>query len=225
MKRTLVQRAASSALGAAECRLDRARTVRRRHHPECTTALHRKFMRRGDAKSLTRSAALAAMLFLGSAQVHAVDGCKVLLCRAGNWSNISQCRPDVEEAFRQVARGRGWPTCDEGATANVANNQWSSQATCLAMYSRLDETGAWAGCTYSGMISVKNCTLSGPLTAWSNGCSSHRSSLRREPQRNPIADHRFNHVPDALYRGRRQSRWASASSSAPCFGCSASGRP
>ena len=90
-----------------------------------------------------------------SSAAHAVDGCKVLLCLAGNWSNISQCRPDVEEAFRQAARGRGWPTCNEGGTANVANNQWLSQSACPPMYSRFDETGAWAGCTYNGMISVK----------------------------------------------------------------------
>ena len=131
MKGTLVQRATPLAHGAGRCGLDQARTA------------------------ATRSAVLAAMLFLGSGQAHAVDGCKVLLCLAGNWSSISQCRPDVEEAFRQVARGRGWPTCNEGGTANVSNNQWLSQGTCPPMYSRFDETGAWAGCTYGGMISVR----------------------------------------------------------------------
>lgn len=73
------------------------------------------------AKACSRSfAAAGALFFVFSGQAHAVDGCKVLLCLAGNWSSISQCRPDVEEALRRVERGQGLPSCDMAGAGNVA---------------------------------------------------------------------------------------------------------
>ena len=73
------------------------------------------------AKAFSRSLAAAGVLFfMFSGQAHAVDGCKVLLCLAGNWSNISQCRPDVEEALRQIERGQGLPSCEMAGAGNVA---------------------------------------------------------------------------------------------------------
>ena len=70
---------------------------------------------------------------LDPAPAHAVDGCKVMLCITANWKNISQCRPDVEQAIHDVERGRGWPSCNE---ANGASYQWATEATCPAFYSR-----------------------------------------------------------------------------------------
>ena len=49
----------------------------------------------------------------------AVDGCKVLLCMAGNWKNISQCEPTVRQALRDVARGHDWPECDMGGNSGA----------------------------------------------------------------------------------------------------------
>ena len=52
---------------------------------------------------------LAALCGLGlgfSGPAQAVDGCKVLLCMAGNWQHISQCEPTVSRALRDVALGR-----------------------------------------------------------------------------------------------------------------------
>ena len=73
------------------------------------------------AQKFRRSVAAAALLLCGLiGQAHAVDGCKVLLCLAGNWSNISQCRADVLEALRQVALGHVLPTCDMAGAGNVA---------------------------------------------------------------------------------------------------------
>ena len=105
--------------------------------------------------SLVRvSAAICICFGAFTAPAHAVDGCKVLLCLAGNWSNISQCRPDVEQAMRDTAQGRGWPTCDMG-DSNVASMQWADQATCPIFYSMLNgESGDWAGCSYEGVIHV-----------------------------------------------------------------------
>ena len=62
---------------------------------------------------LQLAACFGAVLALGlklSGPAHDVDGCKLLLCMAGNWQNISQCTPTVRQALRDVARGRGWPT-------------------------------------------------------------------------------------------------------------------
>jgi len=42
---------------------------------------------------------------------HAVDGCVVLLCLAGNWSAIGQCVPPVEQLFADLALGHPFPTC------------------------------------------------------------------------------------------------------------------
>lgn len=55
--------------------------------------------------------ALALVLAAATPPAHAVDGCKVLMCIAANWRDISECRPDVEGALRDVARGKGWPEC------------------------------------------------------------------------------------------------------------------
>lgn len=56
--------------------------------------------------------ATAAVLLGFATPAHAVDGCKVLLCFAGNWRDISQCRPEVEQALKDQAKGKGWPTCN-----------------------------------------------------------------------------------------------------------------
>jgi hypothetical protein len=62
------------------------------------------------------------VLTLGlSSPAQAADGCNVLLCLAGNWKNISQCRPPVAEMMRDVARGRHFPGCDSGGNSAAAN--------------------------------------------------------------------------------------------------------
>jgi hypothetical protein len=89
----------------------------------------------------------------GSAPAYAVDGCKVMLCITANWKNISQCRPDVEQAIHDVERGRGWPSCND---ANGAVYQRATEATCPAFYSRYNpENGAWASCQFDAILSVK----------------------------------------------------------------------
>lgn len=88
-----------------------------------------------------------------SAPAHAVDGCKVMLCITSNWKNISQCRPDVEQAIHDVERGHGWPSCNE---ANGATYLRTTEATCPAFYSRYSpDNGAWMSCQYDAILSVK----------------------------------------------------------------------
>lgn len=100
-------------------------------------------------KKLLYSAFIALMTF-GSTQAHAVDGCKVLLCMAGDWRNISQCRPEVEAAFRDVARGHAWPTCGMSGASNSASFGWISEAECPAFYQDFSVNGDTGNSYYSG---------------------------------------------------------------------------
>ena len=102
-----------------------------------------------------RALCLAAALFSMSATVQAVDGCKVLLCLAGNWKNISQCRPDVEQALRDVARGRGWPECSMGGNSR-AGNTFIAPDLCPVQY-RTEiqlESGVMYRCPFFAVVDV-----------------------------------------------------------------------
>lgn len=72
--------------------------------------------------SLGPVCALVVTTLLAPLPATAVDGCKVLLCMAGNWRQISQCEPTVRQALHDVARGRGWPQCSTGGNG-TANQQ------------------------------------------------------------------------------------------------------
>jgi hypothetical protein len=92
-----------------------------------------------------------------SGPAHAVDGCKLLLCMAGNWQNISQCTPTVRQALRDVARGRGWPTCSMGGNS-ASGNQYVAPEQCPGQYitnAGTDESGRIIySCPFSGVIHV-----------------------------------------------------------------------
>ena len=83
-------------------------------------------------------------------------GCKLLLCMAGNWKNISQCEPTVRQALRDAARGRNWPTCSMGGSSASAN-QYVAPQQCAPQYrtSWEDRNGNIIySCPYSGVIHV-----------------------------------------------------------------------
>jgi hypothetical protein len=84
----------------------------------------------------------------------AADGCKFLLCIAGPWTRIAECRPTVHEVFHDLARGRPMPSCSMSGAANTAKNLWMNDATCLSMYRLYDNEGLYSGCQYAGNISV-----------------------------------------------------------------------
>ena len=108
-------------------------------------------------RSLVQVAAVSGLALGLSGPVHAVDGCKLLLCMAGNWKNISQCEPTVREALRDVARGRGWPTCSMGGNS-ASGNQYVAPEQCPEQYitnARTDESGRIIySCPFSGVIHV-----------------------------------------------------------------------
>ena len=114
----------------------------------------RKAKLRRKGVSFAVSAVLPVVLLGSSPAAQAVDGCQLLLCLAGNWRGIPLCVPTVKQAFRDLARGRPFPTCSMAGSSNTASHSWASEATCPPFYSYVNETGGWGGCTYPGVISV-----------------------------------------------------------------------
>jgi len=105
--------------------------------------------------SLVMRCAVLVALLCTSSLASAVDGCKFLLCIAGPWQSIALCTPTVLAVFRDLARGKAFPTCDTSGEGNSAGNQWTTEATCPEMYRRYNEvSGAYAGCIYRGRIDV-----------------------------------------------------------------------
>jgi hypothetical protein len=97
-------------------------------------------------------AALSSLAIPGT--TYAADGCKFLLCIAGPWRSISDCVPTVQQVFRDMARGGGFPTCSMSGSENVASNNWNSEQSCPQMYRRYSRFG-YMGCKYPGQITVK----------------------------------------------------------------------
>ena len=95
------------------------------------------------------SMALALLSMFSITPTQAADGCRFLLCIAGPWSSIAECRPTVYEVFHDLSRGRPFPSCDMSGPGNIANNMWTNEASCPSMYRQYTpESGAYAGCTY-----------------------------------------------------------------------------
>ena len=57
---------------------------------------------------------IASLLCVASAADASDHGCKVLLCLANpnGPRAVSECRPPIDKLFRDLARGRSFPTCD-----------------------------------------------------------------------------------------------------------------
>ncbi|WP_157266374.1 hypothetical protein [Azohydromonas aeria] len=90
---------------------------------------------------------------------YAFDSCKVLLCLAGPWRSIAECRPDVTEFLRCWSRGKCTLNC---AMAGGSNLQWASAANCPPQYLVTQE---WDGATYCSKTGVINVTTQG-VTNW-----------------------------------------------------------
>ena len=105
---------------------------------------------------------LAASLSLVSGAAYSSDGCTVLLCLAGNWRQIGQCVPPVQQAFRDLARGRAWPTCDMGgspySSGTGASNRNLNVRDCPGPYLyEIFYDGSFVGyeCSLRGVIEVQ----------------------------------------------------------------------
>ena len=107
-----------------------------------------------SARWQTAAALLVALAVPVAA--HAVDGCQVMLCMSGNWKGIPLCVPPVRQVLKDLARGKPLPSCSMGDGGSAANHQWATRANCPPMYSLYHmDSGAWVGCRYAGVISVK----------------------------------------------------------------------
>ncbi len=94
------------------------------------------------------------------------DGCTVLLCLAGNWKQIDQCVPPVKKALRDLALGRGLPTCDmasaSGAGSTGASNRMLNGESCPPQYTVFVRDG-------DANITARNCLVSGAITVSIDG--------------------------------------------------------
>lgn len=104
-------------------------------------------------------AAWAAVVGICAAPpAHAADGCIVLLCLAApSWRAIPQCVPPVQQLFKDLAKGRPFPSCSTSGAGNSATHAWSNApGFCPPQYTRVieGESGPIYQCDYSGAISV-----------------------------------------------------------------------
>lgn len=104
---------------------------------------------------MTLKPILVTLGMLSGQFVAAADGCKFLLCIAGPWQQIVQCRPTVLEVFRDLALGRPFPACDLSGEGNSAASQWTTEETCPNFYRHYHpNSGAYLRCTFAGKIDV-----------------------------------------------------------------------
>ena len=106
---------------------------------------------------MTRVAVLCLLLGV-SAPARAVDGCVILLCLAGSWSSIPQCVGPVRQLFRDLARGKPFPTCAmaRGPGGSRALAERATEQNCPRQYSSWGgESGAMFSCAFRGVIRVE----------------------------------------------------------------------
>lgn len=106
-------------------------------------------------RAISIAAGAAAMSF-AMTTAHASDGCKFLLCIAGPWTVIPECRPTVLKVLRDTALGKPLPVCEMSGEGNQATNELTTAQTCPEMYRQYnDDSGAYIGCAYSYKIDVR----------------------------------------------------------------------
>lgn len=170
---------------------------------------------------------LFSSLLLAAPAARASDGCTVLLCLAGNWSDISECIAPVHRALRRLSLGLSLPHCEFGSSplpalpgsdssdseassspaASHANSRWAIDEYCPPQYRVvLDEErgeSQWQ-CRYTGAIEV---VINGQLwnrTWWDlfGNTVTEWTPLARSVAPQLATDDRF----DREYEAWRQSR-------------------
>ena len=118
-------------------------------------------LRFSNSRKLLSTALAATALTAASGftnKAHAVDGCIVLLCLAApSWRAIPQCVPPIRQLFRDLARGKGFPSCAMAGAGYGSSHQWASAPdNCPPQYTRQFDgpNGPVYRCDYSGAIAV-----------------------------------------------------------------------
>jgi hypothetical protein len=134
------------------------------HPSHADTLSERSAETAGRAKSLATTLTsattglLLAWALLAPTAARAVDGCLVLLCFAApSWKAISQCVPPIRQVLRDLARGKGFPSCGMAGAGNSAHHAWASApGNCPPQYTRVheSESGPIYTCDYSGAVAV-----------------------------------------------------------------------
>lgn len=106
-------------------------------------------------------------------RAQAVDGCVVLLCLAApSWRSIPECVPPIRQLFKDLLRGKAFPTCAMSGAGNGATHAWSAAPDfCPPQYTRLTSgfDHEVYSCDYDGAISVSVDGLPFARTWWSMG--------------------------------------------------------
>lgn len=112
---------------------------------------------RPGPKALLAAATFAA-LTATTPPAAALDGCLVLLCLAApSWRAIPQCVPPISQLFRDLARGRVFPSCGMSGAANSGSHQWAQAPSfCPPQYTRAVEGESQTNytCDFTGAVSV-----------------------------------------------------------------------
>ncbi len=129
---------------------------------------HRAGAKKASAAGLLT---LVTGLLLAPLPARAVDGCVVLLCLAApSWRAIPQCVPPIRQLFRDLARGKSFPTCGMASGSNGATHDWSNAPSfCPPQYTRTWDApnGTVYSCDYDGAISVTVNGMPFARTWWS----------------------------------------------------------
>jgi hypothetical protein len=137
-------------------------------------------------RKVVASLAVAAVL-ISTDHAKAADGCEFLLCIAGPWQLLAQCRPTVLEVFRDLARGRPLPACDMSGDGNGAGNHWNTEETCPIFYRQYDAySGRYASCTFAGRIDVHINGLPWSTVHWDRAGHEGTSTWYGEEARNSL---------------------------------------
>lgn len=114
---------------------------------------------------------VATVTLMAPLPARAVDGCLVLLCLAApSWRAITQCVSPVSQVFRDLARGKPFPTCAMAGGGNSASHAWASAPSfCPSQYTHVYDgpNGPIYSCDYSGAISVAVHGAAFATTWWS----------------------------------------------------------
>lgn len=129
--------------------------------------------RLAQVRAIRIAIAFSATLALMPRPAHALDGCLVLLCLAApSWRAIPQCVPPIKQLFRDLARGKSFPTCAMSGAGNSGRHRWAdAPAFCPPQYTSLfeGESAPVYRCDYTGAISVSINGAPFSRTWWSFG--------------------------------------------------------